>query len=147
MATAPEFGYFDADQHAAAQERPVLIVGGLRYEGRLLSIEEWLPFADEVEQLRAREAPVAAWSAFTRRYLQAVFPRQRFRWWAPDPVEQLLRQPWVVVQEALQRFFDLQARAMSQPGPTTATSGTGSHDRTAPLPSAGGSTGASTPGP
>ncbi|MGN6110837.1 MAG: hypothetical protein ACTHU0_37390 [Kofleriaceae bacterium] len=130
-----EFGYFNADQHAAALEPPVLILGGLRYEGRLLSIEEWLPFAEEAGQLRTGTR--AAWAAFARRYLRAVFPRRRFRVWAPDPVQLLMAQPWATVEEALDRFFVLQARAMSPRVPTTETSGTGSLDRTPPSPSAG----------
>ena len=124
-------GHFDADVVRAAQEEPTLRLGNLLYRGRLLSIEEWMVHAERLDALNQRVTAGKAVSpkemaAVYRAYLRAVFPvrrwwwpfaqGRRYRWWAPDPVKRLMRQPWGVVMEATQRFFVLQARAM-QPRP------------------------------
>lgn len=153
------FGHFDADSYRAAQEEPTLQIGGLLYRGRLLSIEEWLVYAGEIEQLRAADARAtlrraenedrfardeellpdirgsasSAYVALYRRYLRAVFPRRRFRFWAPDPVAGLMAMPWGVVTEAITRFFDLQALA-TKPRESTPTSGTSSAPSTRDAP-------------
>lgn len=116
--------HFDADALAAAQEAPTLTVGGYLYRGRLLSIEEWLPWwerllAIQAERAKARREEVMGergasfrkLNEFYRDYLRLVFPRRRYRWWAPDPVKHLLSQPFSVVEDAIACFFFLQARA------------------------------------
>lgn len=120
------FGHFDADVYRAAQEEPTLTLGGLLYRGRLLDIEEWLGYAEEHDRLREQGAPQREVIQFYRRYLRAVFPRRRYRWWAADPVPALLAMPWGVVMEATARFFALQVRASTpsagQPSETPGTS-------------------------
>lgn len=117
--------HFDADEMAAAQVAPTLRVGGYLYRGRLLSIEEWLPWWERLLAIQAerraaadtdggsseRGASFRRLNAFYRDYLRVVFPRRRYRWWAPDPVKHLMRQPFTVVEEAIAGFFFLQARA------------------------------------
>lgn len=139
-----KFGHFDADTFRAAHEEPTLVVGGKLYVGQLLGIEEWLGYAGELNRLRANaETSQAAYLRFYRRYLRAVFPRAWWNVWAPDPVYALLRLPWAVVAEALDRFFILQAHA-STPSPgrsetaslETPTDGTDSPAKTPPVPPA-----------
>jgi hypothetical protein len=120
---APATAHFSADAIAAAQETPRLVLGNLLYRGRLLSIEEWLPFWERLQAMEARHASTSVAgatsaaaalrerSAFYREYLYAIFPRRSYRFWAPDPVTLLMRQPYQVVDQTLAFFFILQARA------------------------------------
>lgn len=109
--SADRFGHFDADTYVAAQQEPELTLGSCLYRGRLLSIDEWLVFAAEYDRLIEARASVKQLQAFYRRYLSAVFPRSRYKFWAPDPVAGLFRLPWSAVQEAFARFFELQVQA------------------------------------
>jgi hypothetical protein len=113
----------------------VLYLNERRYEGRLLSIEEWLPFWDRMQQLqRAETKDLRAWVAFYREYLRAIFPQRRRPFWVRDPGARLLQQPFSIVEQAMLRFFILQARAMGVTEPTTptppSTSGTDSPNST-----------------
>lgn len=114
----------DANALAAEQRAPTLHLGRFTYRGRLLSIEEWLPWWDEWHALDVERkalpadaqpsavlAHFAKRSAFAERYLRVVFPRRRYPFWAPDPVAALLAQAHQVVEETLGFFFILQARA------------------------------------
>lgn len=110
--------HFDADAMAASQDAPTLTVGRYVYRGRLLSIEEWLPWWERfIELQRTAEtssrpaADMLKLLAFYRDYLRLVFPRRHYRWWAPDPVKHLLRQPLAVIEEAMTCFVLLQVRA------------------------------------
>jgi hypothetical protein len=117
--TAPAY-QFDANAILSAMEAPTLRLGRFLYRGRLLSIEQWLPFWERLQELE--NAPVAdgvtavkarmrARTAFHRAYLRAVFPRRDFKFWAPDPVAQVLAQPFDLVEKIVSFFFILQARA------------------------------------
>lgn len=133
---------FNADALDESQAEPVLVVGSLRYRGRLLSIEEWLPFYERQvtleraseEDVKAKRPPdlrarVALWVDF----LHALFPKRgRFSWFAPDPVEQL-RKKRTALREAYYHFFYLQARALgwNLAGQAT-TDGESSSDSTPP---------------
>lgn len=114
---------FNATTLAKALEEPVLVLGTLKYRGRVLSIEEWLPFyerqvalnqerdtaATRAEKARAVRDALELWVDF----LYAVFPRRgQFSWFAPDPVRQLRKTPGPALREAYYHFFYLQARAL-----------------------------------
>lgn len=115
--------HLDADAITAAQEEPTVTVGNLLYRGRLLSIEEWLPFWERSQHLdaEAKLAPsssadvaarrLRARTALYRDYLTAVFPRRRYRWWAPDPVKHLMALPFTALEASVAFFFILQAQA------------------------------------
>jgi hypothetical protein len=119
--------HFNADAIAAAQEAPMLTVGGLLYRGRLLSIEQWLPYWERMQDMDRRHSGVAGVPApdmpaalrerarFFREYLRAVFPPGSYRFWAPDPVEHLMRKPFQVIESMVGFFFILQARATFNP--------------------------------
>lgn len=141
--------HFDADAITAAQEAPTLTVGRFLYRGRLLSVEEWLPFWDRLQAMEAKPAAASTRLAvlalrdrvaFYREYLRAVFPRRDFRFWAPDPVAHLLAQPFDVVEQTVGFFFTLQALATfgleaMDKATTPATNGTPSpHAIPAPAP-------------
>jgi hypothetical protein len=150
----PDPAAFSADALAASLAPPVLEVSGYRYHGRVLSIEEWLPFyarLGEIERAArvdgARDATtVRAELTLAREYLRAVFPRWRLRpFWAPDPVRLLRRAPGNALVEAFARFFGHQARLMMRPTlPSPSMPGTPS--ASAPRPSAE-SSGAAVPMP
>lgn len=134
--------HFNANAIAASLVEPVLELGRLSYTGRLLSIEEWLPFWERIQELTAanekaraegRPADRLAAARLYREYLRTVFPRSRRRFWAPDPVPQLLAQPFEVVEGAMTFFFTLQLRA------------SGMIPRTSSPPTAGSDSSGSTP--
>lgn len=129
-----------------ANEEPALTIGRFRYIGRLLSAPEWFTFWDRYldlaeqidalktvdEKAKARALVKLERASHTLRldYLRAVFPKHRFRWWAPDPVKTLEKSHPRAVREAFDAFFSLQARAMGSVSPEIPTDGTDSPPRT-----------------
>lgn len=117
--------HFDADAMAAANEEPTLTVGSLLYYGRIFSALEWLAWNDRFAaisaQLKSGNATVYDLLAFYRAYFTDLFPRRRRRFWAPNPVDALMQQPYKIIQETFNRFFALQAQAngVTVPGPAT----------------------------
>jgi hypothetical protein len=111
----------DGNALAAAHEEPTLTLGSIVYHGRVLSIEEWLPFFEERIELEAATAALRkgkkmpdmrAWIRHWVRYLSAVFPRSRFHFWAPNPVAALRQLPGRGLQEAYEGFFYHQGREL-----------------------------------
>jgi hypothetical protein len=138
---------FTATAMLEANEQPVLRYGRFVYEGRILSAPEWLVFWDRylelMDAIRSASEDLRAISGLQRRtltlqleYLRAVFPRSRYRFWAPDPVKLLTRGHPKDLRDAFDAFFSLQARAMGHATPTTnsprtsPTDGTSSRDST-----------------
>lgn len=107
-----------AQQLADAHEEPTITVGSNLYRGRLLSIEQWLPYYERLMDLevRAREDN----STVTLRdfvklwvdYLYEVFPRSRFKLWVPDPVAAIREIPGEGLKESFASFFSHQARVL-----------------------------------
>lgn len=121
MADAQQLPTATAGDLEAAHAEPVLRLGQLVYRGRLLSIEEWLPhFERRLELERQLEADRAAkrvpnlrpWIDHWVAYLRAVFPRRRFRIFAPDPVAAIRALPGNGLRENYERFFLHQALAL-----------------------------------
>ena len=118
---------FDADgADAVATEEPILTIGGYRYRGRVLSMAEWLPFYDRalaVAKITNTAAQLRAYHQLYVDFLAAVFPRRRYRVWAPHPVKALARAPGRTLEEAFARFFDHQLRMLKldAPEPTRTT--------------------------
>lgn len=132
-----------AEEIAAAHDEPTITVGRLVYRGRLLSIEEWLPFLERQLELEGRKASPREMVEHWVKYLYAVFPRRgRFRTFAPDPVAAIRSMPGNALQEAYLSFFFHQARVLGynrSGAPKSATTpksepGTISSDRTADGP-------------
>lgn len=113
--------YFDADAYLAGLERPTVRIGNITFRGRLLSIEEWLPFEELLAAIAdaANGEPTAQASAdmheFAEKYLRAVFPREDIPWYLRrrDPVPALLKLPWAGLLELLKSFLAAQRRSMT----------------------------------
>jgi len=134
-AAAPAGG--TAAEYAESLEEPVLEidVGDITYKfvGRILSIEEWVAHWERrlaLEALAARavaaKTPVdmQLWLDHWKAFLRAVFPRRRFRWWAPDPVRLAAESPGLGLRGHYERHFFLQAVAMGAALPPPAPSPT-----------------------
>jgi hypothetical protein len=124
---------------AAAHQEPELRIGRMLYRGRLLSIEQWLPFFEErfrLEQLaltaqaEGRPVDLRPWVKHWTAYLKAVFPRSDYRFWAPDPVRAIRELPGTGLRDEYERFFRHQARALGMLPPASPTSGTASSPST-----------------
>jgi hypothetical protein len=124
---------------AQAHQEPELVIGNKLYRGRLLSIEEWLPFFEErfaLEQAAAKAAEAGAvvdmrpWVKHWVAYLRTVFPRSRFRWWVPDPVQAIRELPGMALRDEYERFFLHQARVLGMKDGASQTSGISSSQPT-----------------
>lgn len=110
---------FNADEYLATLEHPTVVLNGKTYVGRILSINEYLPFAQRIES-SANGTTSENTVEFARDYLMAVFPVKPVPFWRPDlreddPVPQLLNHPGLL--PLIESFLSLQARAMK--GPTS----------------------------
>ena len=122
----------DAAAMRAAVEPPVLAIGGLTYRGRVLSIEEWLAFAERADGARGN---MKALLRLYRDFLTAVFPPRRYKWWAPKAADLVMRRPFDEIQETVLRFFVLHLRwhglqledetATASPSPAPGSGSTG----------------------
>lgn len=131
-----------AEDLNAAHEEPVFRHGRMVYRGRLLSIEEWLPHFErrvllealiEADRAEQRVPDLRPWVEHWIAYLKAVFPRRRFRLFAPDPVALMRALPGNGLRECYDRFFTLQALAlgMTPHGSLAMPNGSGSDNSTA----------------
>lgn len=131
-----------AAELAATHQEPELVIGSRLYRGRVLSIEEWLPFFEEryrLEQLALQAqgagklVDLRPWVKHWVAFLSAVFPRKDYRWWTPDPVQAIRQLPGNGLRDEYERFFLHQARALGLKPPASqrTTSGTDSSPSTA----------------
>lgn len=125
-AVAPAGG--TAAEYAASLEEPVLEIGGFRFVGRILSIEEWVLHWERrqaLEDLTAKAIELKTppnlrlWVEHWIAFLRDVFPRRRFRWWAPDPVQLMRHSEGLGLRGYYDSFFLHQAVALGAalPGP------------------------------
>lgn len=99
---------------------PQVTIQGRTYVGRLLSFEQWAPFAPLFEQMAQGQLESHETMALLRLYLRKVFPWRPWYWWQRDPVRQILTQPLSIQLEALADFLGCQGRATTgtRPSPT-----------------------------
>lgn len=112
---------FDADAYLkAVLEPPAILIDGVTYEGRLLSLEEWLPFQDRLaalQEVRNKEDP-GAWRdvyKIVRDYCNLAFPEKWWCYlmpWRKTVADRVLELPPVAMLAAVQDFFVRQARAL-----------------------------------
>lgn len=142
---------FRADTLAAANQEPHLALHGMAFHGRLLSIVDWLPFWERyVATQKAIEVAIAdkrlpdlrpstqLWIDF----LRAIFPKDGRRWFAPDPVKLLAKEPGTVLRDTFNHFFFHQARSVgldlghvdARPTPTPGPNSNGATPADAPAP-------------
>lgn len=119
---------FTAEEWAAALEPPTFAVGARTYTGRVLSIEEWAPFADASMRAGRGELSDAETAVLVRRMVGAMFPpdptpppRRCLLGWrrrTPDsvtPADVFCALPWPVQLVYLQSFSRCQAQLLTPP--------------------------------
>lgn len=79
---------FDSKQYLAGLEPPTFIASdGSKFVGRLLSVEEWLPYESRMQQASLGEMTGIQMRAFIRDLVMVFFPRGwrlwTRRWWRP----------------------------------------------------------------
>lgn len=130
--------HFDADAYQAAMSPPTLHLNGRLLTGRLLSLDEYLQFADRLSSAGAGLAGDGNTVADGRRFRQLVrdltrmiYGRGRPWWavWRRTIADELLEKPVAVQLEALKSFSKSQAtkferdaaRVTNTPGTTSPT--------------------------
>jgi len=102
---------FDADAYLEALGHPTITIGGRTHKGRLLSIEEWLPFEPMMKKAAARNMEFSELKTLVKKYCRKIFPR-RFRFWRRSVGSQILKLPPQAMIEAMVSFFECQGRVM-----------------------------------
>lgn len=115
---------FNADAFIAALEAPTVTINGQTYVGRILSIEEWAPFADRFAAITSGDVSNSDFVTFARDYLRTVFPKKLSYRWLGDPVPALLKSPALV--PTLTDFFVCQVAALNLSPQHLKTNGTDS---------------------
>lgn len=100
----------NADALLAAMERPTIVIGGVRHEGRLLSHLEYYQWRDRLDGWQAGTFPSGSAETEVRELFMAL----------DLPADLILALPKPVVEEAIVDFFACQTR--SGPGSPTADS-------------------------
>lgn len=65
---------FDAAEYVEALEPPILKIAGRTYRGRLLSMDEWIPFEPRTMRVANQEADWPEARAWIRDFTDATFP-------------------------------------------------------------------------
>lgn len=96
----------DATALAETVEAPKVKIGRYIYTGRILSIEQWAGFEEQLQ--RVETMTVLDQVTFAREFLRAVFPKKALSIWKPDPVPAILANPklWDILSD----FFASQLR-------------------------------------
>lgn len=102
---------FDAREYLATFEVPVFIApNGRRYEGRILSADEWAPL-----QAKLKNVENVRWPELQRVLFEltdAIFPKPRWRIWERSVRDWLKRLPPVGQMRAVWSFMQSQASAL-----------------------------------
>jgi hypothetical protein len=117
---------FDADAYLETLQPPTIKIGGKEYVGRLLSIEEWLPFEPRLNKIAKQEADVDEIRDTIRDYCNLVFQptwKDLFNFRRKTVAEQIVALPPRALLKAAADFFESQARALNGPSGETATEG------------------------
>lgn len=109
---------FDADKYLSTIERPSIRLKGRVHTGRLLSIQEWLTFEPEMKRVQARAdgeegLQIEELRAILRRYINAVFPKPRWRFWERSVSSLILELPIPLQVKALKSFLACQVAALN----------------------------------
>lgn len=106
---------FDADAYLDSLQPPEIKLGGKTYKGRLLSLEEWMPFEPRLQAVASEKATVEEIRGVIKDFCDAVFPVPlldllNFR--RKTVGEQVVALPPAALLKAAAYFFECQARAM-----------------------------------
>lgn len=139
MSPTPTPAATAAELHEAETQEPVLELDGLRFRGRILSIEQWLPHWEQrcaLEEITAealankQPPPLRPWVNHWVAFLKDVFPSTLRNFWSPDPIHLIRRLPGNGLREHYEHFFSHQALALGMrvavESPTDGTSSSGS---------------------
>lgn len=118
--------FYDADAQVRALQVPKIKIGGLVYEGRVLSAEQVAPYFARMdslillhEKIASEEGPDEADEQYMTRIagqleaidnalrplLRMVFPKNYIVFWRPDPVDRIIALPLTVRTDWLRDFF------------------------------------------
>lgn len=101
---------FDADAYLATLKKPEFTLNGKTYTGRILSVEQWLPFATRFEKLGNDELSPTEILELSRDFLRALYPYRMSYRWLGDPVTMLMNSP--ALEPVVADFFVLMVQAM-----------------------------------
>jgi hypothetical protein len=107
----------DLDPLVAALVPPQVTLGGTTYVGKLLSWEEWVPFAPLFAKLAANELKAHEVAALIKVYLRQVFPWRVAYLVVGDPARRIRALPLGAQLEVLQDFLAHQATSMTTASP------------------------------
>ena len=107
----------DVDLYLESLEPPIITIGGKTYRGRLLSLEEWLPFESQFQKIGdvAGVIQLKAIRDLIRDYCMVAFPVTI--WQALNPRRkpiafQILALPPAAMIKVMKDFFVSQARGL-----------------------------------
>lgn len=112
---------FDADQYLESLKPPEIKLQGKVYKGRLLSLEEWLPFEQTLGAFKTVKEngnavqDLAAMKSVIRKFCEVVFPTpfwQIFNPFKKTVAEMVIALPPAVMFKATRDFFESQARGL-----------------------------------
>lgn len=102
---------FDADAYSAAIEAPSVQLNNKTYTGRILSMEQFIPFSTRFDRLIAGQLSPLEESTLYREYLRMLFPKKLYYKWRGDPVDLLMKSP--ALTSTMIHFFVCQLHALN----------------------------------
>lgn len=93
----------NADQRRQALERPTIIIDEMKYEGRLLSWEEWTPFVDKLGDWFTGRVKEEAAKTDIQAFLTAVFN--------DVTAAKIMKLEPAILEEAIVDFFNCHRRS------------------------------------
>lgn len=110
---------FDADEYLEALNPPVFKYGGRTYRGRILSEEEFLRFAPQLQAVARKKISYLEYRVLVWQIGRAIFPKPWWKVWERSVGSILLKLPAKVREAALRDFLEPQGAAMGlQASPT-----------------------------
>lgn len=104
---------FNADQYLEAIEPPTLTVHGKTYRGKILSHDEWMRFAPDLEALARHKLDYRQTRLLIARLAYAMFPPSRWwRVWERSGAHHLLNLPFQAQMDAMKGFLKSQSQAL-----------------------------------
>jgi hypothetical protein len=107
----------DVDLYLESLEPPAITLGGKTHKGRLLSLEEWLPFESQFQEIAQQggDIKLETISKLVIEYCNVAFPITI--WQALNPRRrpiglQILDLPPVAMIKVMRDFFESQARGL-----------------------------------
>lgn len=103
----------NTDEMKKSLERPAFVADGVRYEGRILSIFEWWPWAERIKSWELEQLSPESGKKEIEDFLVALG-------FSEDAILAFGRLENPIALEVLWHFFDLQRRVNTPHGPSAA---------------------------